>query len=171
MLTPEQRHRIEAILEADDPGISPRERIEAAKLLADNPTTDTSAVALAAEFGTLTGEQLDEALAGFFDPGFLGKDRPSPKVFVPDDDRIESRAKELFRQWKDRARDLVTGHPEDETERTQQDAGDPPEDEPGHGADEDVPRALGPQELPPGLTQEDVDLNWPDRHRHRGFMG
>jgi len=67
MLSPAQRGMLEQIAYSDDAAVSPRDRLDAIKVLAEHPGAgEAAAVALALSYINLSDDELAAEVEGFF---------------------------------------------------------------------------------------------------------
>lgn len=161
MLRDGDRARLEALVESDDPRVSPRDRIEAIKMLQDGGGVSTCPRCRSREqIEKLDEHELAHWLEHFLDPGFLGVET-APKLRRPDAEEaeIERRVEERVRnrlaamdlrfppsELTVTAEDLLQPSPADDTEP----AG--PDPDPTPETPESPPHADPPQldtDLPP----------------------
>jgi hypothetical protein len=162
LLRPTDRARLEAIAESDDPKISPRDRIEAIKLLhASGDPVEAAQLQITRDVMSMTGAQLDEALAAYFAP--VRAPSEPVKLWFQDAQQIEE---EVERRARDRALALYAErgvrqaehHAQRPREASRQRAS-PDQDGAAEERDQDVPSPPSPM-APPGIDPEELRRNW-----------
>lgn len=170
MLRDGDRARLEALVESDDSRVSPRDRIEAIKLLQDGGGASSCARCRDRErLEGMNAEQLGVMIDSYLDPGLFGAET-APKLRRPDADeaeierRVEERVRERLAAMDLRmppeeltvsAESLLEPTPADDTEP----AG--PDPEPAPEAPEQPPHrdAQLDTDLPPEVFRR----QWPKR--------
>jgi hypothetical protein len=138
-MRPADRARLEALVESDDAKITPRDRIEAIKLLRDGAIgrEEGALMQVVAELRGMTGRDLDYALSDYFAPGDLMGDRPAPKFTPADREQSAKDAEEEPVHERDHA---LTPDAVDQHEDAEERAAYPMEQATPKGLDADILR-------------------------------
>lgn len=152
---------------AYDPGSADSVRVQALRVLLERQgntgDVDPGAVAMAAWVQSLSGEELDKALAQYFDPGFIGK-AVAPKIMTPDYRAQAERARrEMHEEALAQAKAAVEGGQESSGDAEEPaEAVQEPGPKPVRSANEELHGKTfqGPMPPPPGVDPDQVPPEW-----------